>query len=175
MMNSKVLKCMMVLFVSIISFNTLMAQDEITDDEIKLYAEVMYKVDVMKEEGKTKYVEMIKADPLMQGGSRFNAIKKAYGDEEKLAELELTEEEMTAYENLLAENDKIAANIKTSFTTMVKEDLGAAVYNKIKKALKSDETVQTKYNDMYAAVEEAATAESEEESTEGEDVAGEDK
>ncbi len=161
MTDFKVLKylCAILLMVVAVQVNAQNAE-EVTDEELKGYAEVMYKVDQMKAEAKEKYVELIKGHELMQKGKRFNEIKKAKGDEAVLAELGVTEEEMAAYNEILAENDKFKVEIKEAFNALVKEDLGAGTYNKVKRQLKSDEELKVKYDEVYASVESADQPES---------------
>ncbi len=154
MNDFKVLKYLCTLLLSVVIFSAnAQEEEEITEEELTKYAEVMLEVDEMKEEGKEKYIELIKSNELMQKGKRFNEIKKANGDEAKLAELNVTEEEMAAYNSILEENDKIAAEIKETFSQMVKEDLGAASYNKIKRKLKADDAFKTKYEELYQSLQ----------------------
>ncbi len=143
---------------AIFMFQNVQAQDEeISDEELQKYAQVMNTVDQMKQEAKDKYLEMIKSDELMAGGKRFNQIKKAKGDEAKLAELEVTEEEQAAYDSLVAKNAAFAADIKAKFTEMIKGDIGAAAYNKIKKQLKTDDALKAKYEELLAALKEESS------------------
>ena len=151
------------------------AQDEepITDEELTKYAVVMDFADQEKERLKTDYNSMIQDEELMTGGKRFKELKTAGGDETKLAEIEATPEEIEVFNKIEAANNENIAAFKEAYTTKIKdkEQLGAGLYNKITKALKTDEELKTRYVAVLETVKsERASAEekvTEEASTEG--------
>ncbi len=153
------------MFVAVAALNnTAMAQDdEVTDEELKLYATVMNKIDSMKTDMQEKYNEMIKSEETMDGGRRFKELKKANGDETKLAEINATEEEIAAYNAIQEGYEKLVSDFKTAYPTLIKDELGAAVYNKVKKALKADEELKEKYE----AIVESLKPQEDEEAEEG--------
>lgn len=145
------------------NFN-LVAQDaEITDDELKLYATVMGKIDGMKAEMKTKYNALIKNEESMNGGRRFKEIKSAKGDEAKLAEINVTEEEMSIFNKIQEEYASMTKEFKATYPTLIKDELGAGVYNKVKKALKSDSDLKEKYDTIVASLQSQDVADESEE------------
>ena len=137
----------------------LQAQDEISDDDIANYVRVMAQIDTMKVEMKIKTNDLVKGNELMDKGRVFNAIKKTKGDSTELAALDITAEQLTAYEDINTQIDQMTAEFKTSYTSLIKDDLGAGVYNKIKKGLKSDDELKERYNQAIAAYITAAADE----------------
>ncbi|MGB3465404.1 MAG: hypothetical protein WBA74_09040 [Cyclobacteriaceae bacterium] len=144
------MKTTILLILAITLQTTAFAQEEeITEEDIVAYASLMLKVDSMKTAAKEQFSEMVKNHELMAGGKRYNELKKAIGDEEKLAEINATEEEIAAYNELVAFNTQASVDIKTVFSSSVKEGLGARKYNAIKKKLKTDADFKTKYQEIY--------------------------
>lgn len=160
----KLIKGAIVLIVLLaVQFNAFAQDDEITDEDLTAYATLLLKVDSLKAAAKTQFSEMVKSDELMNGGKRYNELKKAIGDEAKLTEIGATEEEIQAYNDLIAFNTEASANIKATFSAEVKDGIGARKYNTIKKALKADADIKSKYDEIYASLKEATeSVESEE-------------
>ena len=129
--------------------STVFAQDEeieITDEDVKKYAVTMDSLDVMKENVKNVMSEMLKSNEDITI-ARYNELNDAIGDEEKLAELEATEEEVSFIQSVIDKKEELTAQIKPTLTTMVKDYIGSVkMYNAIKKGLKSDEELKAKYD-----------------------------
>ncbi|MEL6562768.1 MAG: hypothetical protein AAFQ94_31655, partial [Bacteroidota bacterium] len=108
----KLIKGTIVLIVLLaVQFNVIAQDDEITDEDLTAYATLLLKVDSLKAAAKSQFSEMVKSNELMNGGKRYNELKKAIGDEAKLAEIGATEEEIQAYNDLIAFNTEASANI----------------------------------------------------------------
>ena len=147
------------------------AQDEepLTDEELTKYALVMDFADQEKEKLKTDYNAMIQAEELMDGGRRFKELKAAGEDEAKLAEIEATPEEIEVFNKIETANNENIEAFKEAYTTKIKdnEQLGAALYNRITKALRSDEELKTRYTAILEGIQsERAAAEEAEEGAE---------
>lgn len=141
------------------------AQDtEFTDEDLTKYATVMkWAADEKKSMG-TTYNGWIKESEAIKS-AKFSELKKA----EKagtLSDVEATTEELEAYNEIQTKYSEMTAAFKETYTGKIKSDIGAGLYNKLKKALKSDENVKARYDAIYAALEEAP-AEEEAEATEG--------
>mgnify|MGYP001801484245 CR=1 FL=1 len=163
----KLIKGTIVLIIILaVQFNVLAQDEEITDEDLTAYATLLLKVDSMKVAAKAKFSEMVKSNELMNGGKRYNELKKAIGDEEKLSEIKATEEEIQAYNDLVASNTEASANIKAAFGAEVKEGIGARKYNIIKKMLKSDAEAKTKYDEIFASLKEKQEENTEEDTNE---------
>jgi len=133
------------------------AQDEepVTDEELTKYALVMDYADQEKEILKTDYNAMIQAEESMEGGRRFKELKSAAGDETKLAEIEATPEEIETYSKIESANAENITAFKEAYTTRIKdkEQLGAGLYNKITKALKTDEELKARYGTILESIQ----------------------
>ena len=144
-MIEKILKNGLLLFgvvvaMLIVNSPAVAQEDEITEDELVLYATVMNKIDSMN--------DLIKSEELMDEGRRFNELKSAKGDEAKLAEISATEEEIAVYDKIQVAYDEMVSDFKSVYPTLIKDELGASVYNKVKKGLKADPDLKTKYEEI---------------------------
>ncbi len=54
------------------------------------------------------------------------------------------------------------SSFKTTYKSKIKEEIGNGLYNKIKKAIKSDADVKTKYQVIYDGILEEQSAKKEE-------------
>ncbi len=146
----------MLLLVMFFVISAAQAQDEtpITDEELKKYALVMDFADQEKLKLKESYNAMIQAEELMAGGKRFKELKGAAGNEVKLAELKVTPEELDVFNKIEAFNNQNIAAFKEAYTEKIKdkEQLGAGLYNRINKALKSDDELKTRYATILESV-----------------------
>ncbi|WP_020527516.1 hypothetical protein [Flexithrix dorotheae] len=133
----------------------LFAQEEepITEEDLKKYAVTMDSIDAMKDNIKTVMGDMIKSNENITT-KRYNEVTKAINDEEKLKEIEATEEEIAFVNSIITTRDEMTAEIKSTLSTMVKEYIGSVkLYNRIKKELKSDEELKSQYDEILAEVQ----------------------
>ena len=143
-----------VLMMGLIAFaglNNSIAQDvEITDEELKIYAVGMNKIDSIKGAESDQYKNLIKSNEVLKG--RYNKVKKAYGDEAKLAEIEATPEEIAAYEGLQQTYADMKKRLNEMVPEIIKSDIGAAVYNKVRKGLKTDADLKARYDEVKTSI-----------------------
>ena len=126
------------------------AQDEVsfTDEELTKYATVMVWAQMEKERMTKTYNDWINNDETLEA-ARFVKIKSAKGDSVKLQEIEVTDEELVAFEQIQVNYDSMTASFKDVYIGKIKEDIGAGLYNTLKKALKSNEEVKVRYQAIY--------------------------
>jgi hypothetical protein len=162
-MTKKAKFILMLAFAASLSLQSSFAQDAdaVTDEELTQYATVMNKIDSMKEDLQVRYNEVIKNNELMDEGRRFLELKKAWGDDAKLAEISATDEEKAAYQGILDEYDNMVAEFKEVYPNLIKDDLGAALYNKVRNAMKSDAELKTKYDELLASMQSSDEGDSE--------------
>jgi hypothetical protein len=162
-MTKKAKIMLMLAFAAGLSLQSSFAQDAdaVTDEELTQYATVMNKIDSMKEDLQVRYNEVIKNNELMDEGRRFLELKKAWGDDTKLAEISATDEEKAAYQAILDEYDAMVAEFKEVYPNLIKDDLGAALYNKVRNAMKSDAELKTKYDELLASMQSSDEGDSE--------------
>ena len=136
-------------------YNTASAQDEeVTDEELRQYAMVMDSIDAMKANIQKEYNDLIQAEELMQGGRRFVEIQGAANDSVKLNELQVTDEELAAYDTIQQKYEEMTATFKENYTNLIKDELGGTLYNKITKALNKDQELKARYQEILSEVKE---------------------
>ena len=127
------------------------SQDEnaISEEELKNYAIVMDSIEDMRQSLLSNMSEAIKNNDNITA-ARYNELSKIVKDSVKLQAANATEAEITALKKVLTDRDEGAEKIQETFKTLVKDLLGAATYNKVKKALKDDAEVKSKYDSILA-------------------------
>lgn len=144
--------------------------NEVTDEELMAFAVMEDSVNLVKDLKTEEFNDLLKSHELMDGGRRYLEIKKVYGDEEKLAEAEVTEEELAAYDEIQLKYEAIAEAIKSYKINYIKETLGVSLYNKVNKAIKSDKEVKARLSAMLEEIKSKREAALEEAPAEVEDA-----
>jgi len=128
------------------------SDEEITDEEIEKFAAMEDSVMAFYEQKNEELVEMIKNNETIDGAARYNEIKAAWGNEEKMEEANVTEEEKEAYQEILDFMESLAKEVTELKRGIImdKELLGAATYNKINKAMKEDPSVKERVDSKIA-------------------------
>lgn len=138
--------------------------EEITEEELTKFAVMEDSVMAFYEQKNEELIEMIKNNEVIDGAGRYNDIKAAWEDEEKLVELEVTDEEKTAYEEILSFMGSLSEEVRGLKIELIKNDdiLGVATYNKVNKAMKENPEIQEKVDSKMAELKEKRTVEEEE-------------
>jgi len=130
---------------SLISVTSFSQDATVSEEELTKYATVMDSISEMTMGVQVTIAEMVKESEVMKG-TRYNELSKIISDQEKLAAAKATPEEI-AFLNEVAEKKKEETlKINQAFQNLVKENLGAATYNKVKKALAADAALKQKYD-----------------------------
>ena len=154
-MMRSIVKGMLIGVFTLIYINVNAQDEEITDDELMRYAKVMDTVQVLS--GKIKdYISESVSNSEHITGARYNELYKIIDNEEKLKESSATDEEIEFITQLNSTTDSMKAAVNDLFKTMAKDYIGdgGRVYNKIKKALKSDEAVKERYDAIIEKINE---------------------
>ena len=148
------MKYIAILFASflIIASQSLFAQDQITDEELKKYVVAMDSINDMKASLLEEISEMVKANEGLTN-ARYNELSKIMNDEAKLAAAKATPEEIAFMKQVAEKKSEGTAEITQTFQTLAKEYVGATSYNKIKKALTTDTEMKSKYQSMLEELE----------------------
>ncbi|WP_194973220.1 hypothetical protein [Aquiflexum lacus] len=146
----------------ILSVNT-MAQDapeEVTEEEIQKFAAMEEAVANYLQEKQDQLVDMIKTDEALGGAARYNEIKGAWGKEDELAEINITDEEKEAFQKIQDFMDSLSEDVKNYKVEMIMdaEKLGAGTYNKIMKAMSADPSVKEKVDSLISELKEKRAA-----------------
>ncbi|SMD44685.1 hypothetical protein SAMN00777080_3311 [Aquiflexum balticum DSM 16537] len=154
-----VLLFLMLGFVSVKS----MAQDEVeevTDEEIMKFAAMEEAVAFYLQEKQGQLVEMIKTDETIGGAGRYNEIKAAWGNEDKLAEIKITDAEKEAFQKIQDFMNSLGEDVKNYKVELIMDAdvLGAATYNKITKAMSADPSLKEKVDSQITQLKEKRAA-----------------
>lgn len=127
------------------------AQDgEITDEDLKKYVIALDSIEHMKSHLVEVISTLVKENI---SGARYNELSKLADDETKLAAAGATVEEIEFVKAIAARKDEETAKINSTFQSLAKDYIGAKMYNAIRKALKEDEGVKTRYEALREATE----------------------
>lgn len=159
---------LMLSFISVSVF----AQEEsevVTDEEIEKFAIMEDSVMAFYEKKNEELVEMIRNNEVIEGAGRYNEIKAAWDNEEKMAEIEITDEEKGAYEAILAFMGSLGDEVRELKIGLIKNDdlLGVATFNKVNKAMKENPEVKEKVESLQAELKEKRTPVEEEDNEAG--------
>lgn len=132
------------------------------EGELAKYAEVM----VWAEQEKTRmtlvYNDWINGSETLEA-TRFLKIKQAIGDEASLQAIEATSAEINAFNEIQKNYDSLTSSFKESYIGKIKSEIGASLYNSLKKALKSDEALRNRYQTVYDRLSNAEVSTEEDE------------
>ncbi|WP_436517064.1 hypothetical protein [Ekhidna sp. To15] len=161
------MKKVLLMMCLIAGFGKVSAQDEATfsDEDLTKYATVMVWAEMEKGKMTEVYNGWINNDPTLEA-TRFVEIKSAKGDSLKLQELAVSNDEKVAFEKIQMSYDSMTASFKDVYIGKIKTDIGAGLYNTLKKALKADADVKARYKVVYDAIAEESKTTAEEESEE---------
>lgn len=128
--------------------------DEVTEEEMQKFAAMEANFNSYIQVKQDSLVEMIKTDEELGGAARYNEIKAAWGDEEKLAEINITEEEKGAFQSIQDYVDNLGKDASQYKKDMIMDNevLGAATYNKVMKAMSEDPSIKDKVDSMIAEI-----------------------
>ncbi len=148
------MKYLLLLFVAVLvaTSQSLFAQEQVTDEELKKYAVAMDSINDMKASLLEEISEMVKANESLTN-ARYNELSKIMDDEAKLAAAKATPEEIAFMKQVADKKNEGTAEITQTFQTLAKEYVGAASYNKVKKALATDTALKSKYQSMLDELE----------------------
>ena len=139
------------------------AQDEekVTDEDLAKYANVEVTFDNYVNSKTEELKAMILENEIFQGGGRYNEIKAAWGDEAKMAEAKVTEEEKAAFTEVKDFQESLQGVLKEYKTGLIMDEeiLGAGTYNKVLAATKEDPAVKEKLDSMISEMKAKQEAE----------------
>jgi len=138
---------------SVIAGNMVMAQDEITDGDLRKFAVMAQSIEYMKKDISVELNKMIKAQEGMTG-QRYKELAATKGDEAKLAAIEAKdfEKQFLALVTKLMEDRK--ASIKSVNSELATKMVGnkGKIYKSIKANIKTDEALKARYEVILAQV-----------------------
>lgn len=151
MKNLKLLLGALTIFV--MSGGVALAQEEITDEELRRYAVLNQAVDYMKKDISKELNKMIKAQEGIDG-KRYKELASAKGDEAKLAEMGATDFEkqfMGLVNDMMDDRKAAIKSVNSELATKMVGNKGKT-YKEIKAALKEDDGIKTRYESILSQV-----------------------
>jgi hypothetical protein len=158
-MRAKFFLSTVLCLITILSF----AQDAtVSEEELTKYATVMDSINEMTIVVQATLSDMVKDSEVMNS-TRYNEISQIIDDKAKLDATAATPEEIAFVNEVAKTKKEETLKINQAFQSLAKDYLGAATYNKVKKALSADPELKKQYDALLAEmekdnqVEEAAT------------------
>lgn len=121
----------------------------VSDEELTKYATAMDSINEMSAEVKVMITDLVKNGKVMTA-TRYNEISKIITNETKLTEAKATPEEIAFAKEVATKKDEATARINTTFQSLAKDYVGAATFNKVKKALTTDAALKSRYDSLMA-------------------------
>ena len=132
------------LFLMIIGSSSLMAQTNVSDEEIGQFAVTFQKMRMINQEAQKQLSEAIAEEGMEV--TRFNTIHQAQMD--PAAEVELTKEEEKKYEAIIKDLNEMQAEFRKEIEDMIKDGgLSVERYEQIGAQLQNDAELQKRLRD----------------------------
>ena len=139
--------------ISVLAGNLVMAQDEVTDADLRKYAVMSQSIEFMKKDISIELNKMIKAQEGMTG-QRYKELAATKGDEAKLTAVDAKDYEkqfMALVTKLMDERKASIKDVNSELATKMVGNKGRT-YKKIKADLKTDEALLARYEIILSQV-----------------------
>ncbi|OYX14784.1 MAG: hypothetical protein B7Z16_14105, partial [Algoriphagus sp. 32-45-6] len=132
--------------------------EEVSEEDLKKYAAMEVKTAQFVAAKTDELRKMIVENEIFQGGARYNEIKAAWGDEAKMNEANVTDEEKAAYQAVQDFQSSLTDTVKEYKTELIMDEevLGAGTYNKVLAATKEDPAIKEKLDQLINELKEEA-------------------
>jgi hypothetical protein len=136
------------------------AAEEITEEELMKFAAMEDSVTAFYEMKNEEIFEMIKNHEVIEP-ARYNEIKAAWGNDAKLGEISITDEERAAYQGILDSMESVKQQVTELKVSLIKDEevLGVPIYNKVNRAYKENPEIKEKVDSLTAELKEKRDAE----------------
>jgi hypothetical protein len=121
----------------------------VTDEELERYVIAMDSVNELTEQLKETISELVKNNPNLTA-ARYNELSKLNGDSVKLKEAQATPAELQALKEITERRNAETMKLQETFKKLASEYVGAATFNKIRNALRTDTELKARYDAMMA-------------------------
>lgn len=121
----------------------------VSDEELTKYATAMDSVSELTTQLMDSISTMVKNSEAVTA-TRYNDLSKIITDEAKLAEAKATPEEIAFVKAVAEKKAEGTAAINATFQNLAKEYVGAATFNKVKKAIANDPAVKERYETLLS-------------------------
>lgn len=142
-----------VVFLLIVFSSQGQSENQYSEEELVKYATVMKWAEERKNEMTTTYNGWINSNEVISA-PRFIKIKNAQTDSLKLTQLEVDTEEMDAFDQIINDYDSLISSFTDVYKQKIRDEIGASLYNKLKKDLKNDQAIKTRYEAVLSGLKE---------------------
>lgn len=158
-MKKLLLSAFLVSFFGMVSYAQEATEGPVTDEELTQYATVEVMTSQYVEQKTEELRNMILNNEVIDGGARYNEIKAAWGDEAKMSEANVTDEEKTAYQAILDFQGGLQQSVVDYKTGLITDSdvISVSVYNKVLGALKEDPSVKEKLDSLIEELKQKAS------------------
>jgi hypothetical protein len=145
------MKSIFVFVIACLAGGTAHSQNQtVSSEELAKYVTAMDSVNKLTAAVKDTITEMVKKNKAVSA-NRYNELSKIIGDETKLASAKATPEEIAFVKQVTQRKEEETAKINQTFQSLAKDYVGAATFNKVKKALSADPKLKAKYDSLLLA------------------------
>ncbi|MCS5489643.1 hypothetical protein [Algoriphagus limi] len=159
MMKKLLLSALFLSFFGMVSYAQEATEGAVTDEELTQYATVEVMTSQFVDQKTEELRNMILNNEVIDGGARYNEIKAAWGDDAKMTEANITEEEKAAYQAILDFQGSLQQSVVDYKTNLITDSdvISVSVYNKVLGALKEDPSVKEKLDSLIEELKQEAS------------------
>lgn len=121
---------------------------EFSDEELTKYAVVMKWAETETATLSQKVADLVNNNELLSAAA-YNTLSRAQKAGEELRSTEVEEGEIVEFEKIAATTETLKEEFSSVYKEKILSDIGASLYNSLKKALKTDEDVKSRYEAIY--------------------------
>ena len=133
----------------------LKAQESVTftDEELTKYALVMKWAEIETAALSQKVADLVNNNESLSA-SAYNTLSRAQKAGEDLRSTDIEEAEIVEFEKVAATTETLKEEFSATYKEKILSDIGASLYNSLKRALKSDADVSNRYESILASLNE---------------------
>ena len=126
---------------------------EFSDDDLTKYATVMKWAEKETAALSQKVSDLVKSNELLSA-SAYNTLSKAQKSGEDLRATGVEENEIVEFEKVAEATEALKEAFNGVYKEKILSDIGASLYNSLKKALKTDNDVKARYEAIFNSLNE---------------------
>ena len=135
------------IIITCLTLTSTLSNAQITDIELKKYIVVMDSIETLKNQLTAKMNNLATSNSKISPG-RFNALMPVVDNQEKLAELKATTDEIAIVKKAAAIRDEETRKFQQTYQSLITGYIGSDVFTKVRNALKSDTILKKKYDSL---------------------------
>jgi len=121
----------------------------VSAEELNKYVTAMDSVNKLTAAVKDTITAMVNNNKAVSA-NRYYELSKIIGDEAKLSAANATPDEIAFVKQVVERKDQETAKVNQTFQSLAKDYVGAATFNKVKKALAADAQLKARYDSILS-------------------------